>query len=172
MPTLIGIAWKKSVSAYVADGSNRWPAVPELDAAHLFRLALDAAPGGSLLHGVGDEGVPFRASPPSSAATSTCPWSASPAMKPRLNSASSEPWYRSTFRLQAHDPRTNRVAADAPRTHRRPRAGPLLQRLNGHKRHRRRRAGSPSPPTTMARRTHHPPPVAPSVTPGTSPTSL
>ncbi|MDQ7094339.1 SDR family oxidoreductase [Desulfosporosinus sp. PR] len=57
---LITIARDKGVSAYSGDGANRWPAVHYLDAARLFRLALEGAPAGSLLHGVGDEGVPVR----------------------------------------------------------------------------------------------------------------
>ncbi len=57
---LIGIARQKGVSGYIGDGSNRWPAVHRLDAARLFRLALENAPAGSVLHGVADEGVPVR----------------------------------------------------------------------------------------------------------------
>jgi nucleoside-diphosphate-sugar epimerase len=59
-PILIGIARDKGFSGYAGDGSNRWPAVHTLDAARLYRLALEAAPAGSRLHGVADEGVPFR----------------------------------------------------------------------------------------------------------------
>jgi nucleoside-diphosphate-sugar epimerase len=59
IPSLIGIARTKGVSAFVGDGSNRWPAVHELEAASLFRLAVEAAPAGSRLHGAAEEGVPF-----------------------------------------------------------------------------------------------------------------
>jgi nucleoside-diphosphate-sugar epimerase len=57
---LAGVAREKGVSAFVGDGSNRWPAVHRLDAARLYGLALEAAPAGSRLHGVGEEGVRFR----------------------------------------------------------------------------------------------------------------
>lgn len=57
---LVGIARDKRVSGYVGDGSSRWPAVHVLDAAHLFRMAVEQAPAGSVLHGVADEGVPIR----------------------------------------------------------------------------------------------------------------
>ncbi len=57
---LTGLAREKGVSAYIGDGLNRWPAIHRLDAANLFRLALESAPAGSRLHGVGEEGIPFR----------------------------------------------------------------------------------------------------------------
>ena len=58
--TLVGIARQRGVAGYVADGTNRWPAVHRSDAARLARLAVESAPAGSVLHAVGDEGVPFR----------------------------------------------------------------------------------------------------------------
>jgi nucleoside-diphosphate-sugar epimerase len=58
--TLVDIARSKGVSGYIGDGSNRWPAVHRIDAAHLFRLAVEDAPAGSTLHAVADEGVAVR----------------------------------------------------------------------------------------------------------------
>lgn len=58
---LIQAARRRGVSAYVGDGTQRWPAVHRDDAAALFRLALEQAPPGSVLHAVGDEGDPMRA---------------------------------------------------------------------------------------------------------------
>jgi nucleoside-diphosphate-sugar epimerase len=57
---LINGAREAGKSVYIGDGSNRWPGVHTLDAAHLYRLALEIAPAGTRLHGVADEGVPFR----------------------------------------------------------------------------------------------------------------
>ncbi|GHF37417.1 nucleoside-diphosphate-sugar epimerase [Deinococcus metalli] len=57
---LIGIARQRGVSGYIGDGHNRWPAVHRLDAATLFRLALEQAQPGSVLHGVAEDGVPVR----------------------------------------------------------------------------------------------------------------
>jgi nucleoside-diphosphate-sugar epimerase len=60
VPTLIGVAREKGVSGYIGDSANRWNAVHRLDAARLFRLALEKAPAGSVLHAVADESVPAR----------------------------------------------------------------------------------------------------------------
>jgi nucleoside-diphosphate-sugar epimerase len=57
---LTNIARQSGVSGYPGDGSQRWPAVHALDAASLFRLALEAAPAGTSWHAVDDEGDAVR----------------------------------------------------------------------------------------------------------------
>lgn len=54
---LIEFARENGVAAYVGDGSNRWPAANTHDIGVLYRLALEKAPAGSTLHGVGDTGI-------------------------------------------------------------------------------------------------------------------
>ncbi|KUN42014.1 3-beta hydroxysteroid dehydrogenase [Streptomyces longwoodensis] len=61
VPRVIEVARAQGVSAYPGGGSQRWSAVHRLDAARLFRLALEKAPAGSRLHGADEEGVPVRA---------------------------------------------------------------------------------------------------------------
>jgi nucleoside-diphosphate-sugar epimerase len=60
IPQLIDAARARGVVGYVGDGATRWPAVHVLDAASLYRLAIEQAPAGAVLNAVGDEGVPVR----------------------------------------------------------------------------------------------------------------
>jgi nucleoside-diphosphate-sugar epimerase len=57
---LIEFARENGAAAYTGDGSNRWPAANTYDIGVLYRLALEKAPAGSTLHGVGDTGIPRK----------------------------------------------------------------------------------------------------------------
>ena len=121
LAALVGIARDKGVSGFIGDGSQRWTAVHRLDAAHLFRLALEKAPAGSRLHAVADEGVPIRAIAEVIGRHLDVPVVSVPAARRAGTSAS---WPASRGRqpgLEHADPRADGLAAGISRAHRRPR---------------------------------------------------
>jgi nucleoside-diphosphate-sugar epimerase len=61
VPMLINMARDKGVSAYIGEGRNRWNAVHRLDAASVYRRAIESSfPAGTRFHSVAEEAIPFR----------------------------------------------------------------------------------------------------------------
>lgn len=57
---LVETARRTGVSGFVGDGAQRWPAVHRIDAARLFRIVLERADPGAVVHAVGNEGDSMR----------------------------------------------------------------------------------------------------------------
>jgi nucleoside-diphosphate-sugar epimerase len=57
IPMIIDMARQNGEAAYIGEGLNKWPAVHRLDAAKLFRLALEKGEAGDVFHGAGDTGI-------------------------------------------------------------------------------------------------------------------
>lgn len=57
---LVAVARERGLAGYIGEGENQWPAVHRDDAARMIILALEKAPAGSVVHGVGEQGVPTR----------------------------------------------------------------------------------------------------------------
>jgi hypothetical protein len=125
--TAIGFARQKGAAAYVGDRANRWPAVHRDDAARLFRLALESASAGAVLHAVGHEGVPIREIAEIFAAHLNARSLRPPTPGRGIRRLPRRLLRTRRPRLRADHARPARLAANPPRTDRRPQGGSLLR---------------------------------------------
>jgi nucleoside-diphosphate-sugar epimerase len=61
VPYITAVARDKRVSAYIGDGSNRWPAAHVSDVVRIYRLAIEKAEPGAIYHAVDEEGISMKA---------------------------------------------------------------------------------------------------------------
>ena len=86
----------------MGEALNRWPAMHVLDAAHLYRLALEKGPAGARYHAVAEEGVPLREIAEAIGQGLNVPVVAKAPEKAPSILASLGPSWVSTLRPQAH----------------------------------------------------------------------
>ena len=133
MATLVGIARQRGVAGYVGDGTNRWPAVHRSDAARLARLAVEAAPAGSVLHAVADEGVALPGDRRGDGPSPRPPHGFGGARRRRRALRPPGPLRRvGQPGHRHHHPRAARLGADWAQPARGSRAGPLLRVSDAH----------------------------------------
>jgi nucleoside-diphosphate-sugar epimerase len=60
VPILVRLARERRAAAYIGDGSNRWAAVHRLDAARVYRLAIERGAIDGPYHAIAEEGIAFR----------------------------------------------------------------------------------------------------------------
>jgi nucleoside-diphosphate-sugar epimerase len=60
VPILVRLAQEKRAAAYIGEGRNRWAAVHRLDAARVYRLAIERGAADGPYHAIAEEGIPFR----------------------------------------------------------------------------------------------------------------
>ena len=130
LPMIIGLAREKGVSAYIGEWTNRWAGVHRLDAAHLYRLALENGQAGWRYHGIGDEGVPTREIAETIGRRLNLPVRSLSADEAKAPLRLDGPLLRhQPHGFQCPDPGASRLAAHPSRPPGGPRTGTLLREL-------------------------------------------
>ncbi len=123
MSVIVATARQTGVSGYVGEGENRWSAVHRVDAARVFRLGLESAPAGAILHAVADEGVATRTIAETIGRGLDLPLTS---VEPGALRLAGHVLRRRRTRLEHDHARTARLGAGATRADRRPRSRVVL----------------------------------------------